>query len=425
MYLCNAKIDKMFKKRNIFPTIEAHLSKKEFTIITGARQTGKTTILRQLYRKMQADGKEAHLISFEKEEILEQINADPENLFFYVPKPGNPLEAENAHTVYVLIDEVQYARNPSNFLKYLYDTYQPFLKIIATGSSSFYIDTKFNDSLAGRKKIFHLKTLSFDEFLLFKDATPLYKELEYVRQKPAYRSARFPDLLQLLAEYMTFGGYPDVVLATSETEKKDKLQDIIYSYIKRDIYESNIEDEVAFRNLMTMLANQIGNLLNKYNLSSTLGIHMNTLNKYIYVLQKCFHIDRMQSFHKNVKKEITKMPKVFYNDLGLRNALLNDFSSPILREDKGMLFENYVYIRLCELYEKDTIKFWRTADKNEVDFVVTETYGSGKAYEAKFNGDTIRHTKYKKFRSLYPEYPIEYISFGFAKDGEAVPVLKM
>ena len=130
----------------------------------------------------------------------------------------------------MLLDEIQYAANPSNFLKYLFDTYSPNLKIIATASSSFYIDKKFKDSLVGRKRLFHLRTLSFDEFLIFKDRDYLKFELEKIRKIREYKSIHYAEIIQYFYEYLTFGAYPQVVLTQSDEEKINILEEIKNSY---------------------------------------------------------------------------------------------------------------------------------------------------------------------------------------------------
>ncbi len=416
----------MMKPRNIYPGILEHLKRKEFTIITGARQTGKTTILKQLYDHLKNKGKKVWFLTFEKIDVLQKINEDPENIFQFTARPENALEKIQNEPYYILIDEVQYAANPSNFLKLLFDIYSPNLKIIATGSSSFYIDNKFKDSLAGRKKIFTLRTLSFDEFLVFKDLQNLYDELIQIRKVPEYLSLRSNEIMELFDEYMKFGGYPAVVLSDKVEEKIEILDEIKNSYIKRDILESKVENEQKFYQLMFVLASQTGNLLNRFELSKSLKIDVKTVDKYIYVLQKCFHISLIKPFHGNLKKELLKMPKVFYNDLGLRNLLINNFTDISVRQDRGQLLENYVFIRLLEIYREDNIRFWRTADQKEVDFVVNDHFGNSLAYEVKFGSNNLKKNKYNKFLQSYPDIPFRFITYDIVGDDPGLkPVIKL
>jgi len=392
----------MFKQRLIFDSILSHLEKKQHTIITGARQTGKTTILNQLFKLLNADNKKTVLVNFEKEEILRKINTDPENIFQYISRPKNPLTEGIDTPVFLLIDEIQYAANPSNFLKYLYDTYQPNLKIIATGSSSFYIDKKFKDSLAGRKKLFILKTLNFEEFLIFKEKEQLRKELKQIRSSNEYLSLSYNQLMQLFDEYLRYGGYPDVVLSGSISEKIEILEEIRNSYIKRDILDSRIENETAFFKLIILLASQTGCLINKNNFSKTLGIDITTVEKYLLVLQK-----------------------FYFNDLGLRNLLVNNFAETEIRTDKGQVLENYVFLRLNELYRQEEVRFWRTADQKEVDFLVSDSFEKNIAFEVKFNASGIKTSKYKTFKKTYPDFNFQFIEYKSSNYPDTIPVLKL
>lgn len=415
----------MTKYRNIYPEIVKHLKRKEFTIITGARQTGKTTILMQLFKHLQKEGKKVWFITFEREDILRKIDKNPENIFQFAHRPENPLFKKQTFPFYFLIDEVQYAANPSNFLKLLYDSYSPNLKIIATGSSSFYLDTKFKDSLAGRKRIFTLRTLAFDEFLTFKDLHHLHSELEQIRNNSGYISLHFNELISLFSEYLLFGGYPEVVLTTERSDKIVILNEIKTAYIKRDIFESKVENQQKFYQLMILLSLQDGNLVNKFELSKSLKINSKTLEKYLYILQKCFHINLLKPFHKNLKKELLKMPKVYFNDLGLRNILIDNFISIDNRSDKGQLLENYVYLRLVNVYGQEAIRFWRTADKHEVDFVVKSSIEKHLAYEVKFSSVHLKKKKYNKFMETYPQIPISFVSFDIENDPNSFPAIKL
>ena len=416
----------MYKEREIYQDIESHVFRKEFTIITGARQTGKTTILKQLFIKLKEKEQDVWFINFENQDILTKINESPENLFQFTSRPKNTLlETEQDEPIYILIDEIQYAKNPTNFLKYLYDTYSPNLKIVATGSSAFYIDEKFKDSLIGRKRIFNLRTLNFDEFLTFKNSAALIKELNIIRDRHEYLSIRHKELMQLFEEYITYGGYPAVVLSENNKEKILMLKEIKNSYIKKDILDSKVENTETFYKLMYILSSQTGSLLNKNKISKILNSHIKTIEKYIYVLQKSFHIDLLKPFYKNLSKEITKMPKTYFNDMGLRNILINNFSEIKLRTDKGELFENYVYIRLTELYEQENIRFWRTTDQNEVDFIILEPNSKIKAYEVKYNPKTIKYSKYNKFNQKYKNARLEFVSYLQTNNDKTTHIFKL
>lgn len=417
----------MFKKRLIYDDILNHLDRKELTIITGARSTGKTTILLQIYKQLKAQKKNVWFISFEDEEVLRSVNQHPEKIFQFTDKPVSILDENQGHQdrIFILIDEIQYSNNPCNFLKYLYDMYNPNLKIVATGSSAFYLDKKFKDSLTGRKRIFILKTLNFEEYLIFKEKHTLIDELHKIRIRDKYLSLKHNELMQLFDEFLNYGGYPAVALSVTKKEKKEKLTELKNAYIKRDLTESGVENETAFYGLMVLLSGQTGNLLNKNELAKLLKIDNKTVENYIYILQKCFYVGLIKPFYTNISKELIKMPKIYFNDLGLRNIFINRFYTIENREDKGQLLENYVYLRLKELYSEDDIKYWRTIQQNEVDFVVTESFEKSKAFEVKFNAATIKLSKYNAFKKYYPDYPLQFVSWKSEDLNNVLPVLKL
>jgi hypothetical protein len=408
----------VYIQRKIHPEIKKHLKRKEYTIITGSRQSGKTSLLQALFRELKDEGKTVSYITFEDRDILSEINKHPEEIFSFVPRPAKSIAKADPEQqpVFLFIDEVQHAEDPSNFLKYLYDIYKENLKIIATGSSAFYLDQKFSDSLSGRKRIFELQTLSFEEFLIFKNLNDLYRELELIRKEKEYISTSDKELLEVFNEYLIFGGYPEVVLENNKEEKINLLKEIKNSFLKRDIDESGISTPDKFYQLLILLAGQAGNLINRNELSNTIGVDNKTLEKYLYILQSCFHIELVKPFHSNARKELTKMPKVYFKDTGMRNCALNRFFSFKSREDKGALLENYVYKRLSYLNDRDTIRFWRTTDNKEIDFVITTSFREGMAFEAKMSCSGSKTTSQKSFIERYPAYPLEIISYEINKD---------
>ncbi|MEZ4772408.1 MAG: ATP-binding protein [Bacteroidia bacterium] len=381
-----------------------HLSKQEHTIVIGARQTGKSTLLKQLSESLSNSGEHTVMLNLERKDILLELNRSPESILKYV-------SLNHPFRTVVFIDEVQYLDDPSHFLKLLYDEYAGKIKIIATGSGAFYIDRQFKDSLAGRKKIFELPTLDFEEFLLFKEQDTLRDQLLSLRSGEIEKSIFGEQIWTYLEEYLTYGGYPAVVLESNIQDKIERLQELRDSFVKRDIMESGITDEIKFYRMMILLAGQVGSLLNSSELASTLRIKNTTADEYLFVLQKCFHIGLLKPFFNNLRKELVKMPKVYFNDLGLRNVLISYFAPIEQRADKGALLENYVYRRLTERFARDQIKFWRTSDGNEVDFVVEETPLGGHSVEVKFSSAEVNTSRYNKFVSTYPAFPLQFVSW--------------
>lgn len=411
----------MYIDRNIEEKIRSHIARKEFTIITGARQTGKTTLLRELFTEQKKTNKKTFFLSLENIQILSELNKDPENIFKYAVRPTDSFDAASKNErVLIFIDEIQYLARPSNFLKFMYDKYLENLKIVATGSSAFYIDSSFDDSLAGRKRIFNIKTLAFDEYLRFTRQDRLKEELLLIRQYPEYVSAHQSEIMQIFNEFLVYGGYPAVALENNRSEKIALLKDLKNSFLKRDIDESGILNSDAFVKLFVILASQTGNLLNKNELANTIRVDSKTVEHYITVLQKCFHIGLVKPFSTNLRKELTKMPKVYLFDIGLRNSLLERFTPFENREDKGAILENYVFNRLSELYEEDIIRYWRTIDKKEVDFVVAADFSEGNAWEVKMEGQPKKTSGFYQFQQFYPNITTRLLTYVYKNDTQHV-----
>ncbi len=399
LYLCLDFDTENEMKRNIFNSLKLHLQKKEFTILTGARQIGKTTLLRQLEDFCRENKLPSLFLNLENKNILSELNAHPFNLINFLP-------ADNERVV-VFIDEIQYLQDPSNFLKLIYDEHAEKIKIVATGSSAFYIDDKFNDSLAGRKKIFSLRTCSFEEHLVLRNKEDLVQEMQRIFQNKTAKSAKINTLYSEWNSYMLYGGYPAVIIENNPEEKINHLKEIRDSFIKRDILESDVQNEEAFYNLFRIIASQPGNMINISELSNRLRIKNETVAHYLHVLQKCFHIALIKPFYRNIRKELTKMPKAYLMDTGLRNCLINNFQPMSMRLDKGELWENVYFRLLADKFPLDEIYFWRTTSDNEVDFVLPHS-PSPYAVEVKYNESAIKHTKYRKFTETYPEIPLQF-----------------
>lgn len=384
-------------RRKLFFDLQAHLLKKEFSIVTGARQTGKTTLLRQLEEYCHKQEIPVVFLNLENRQILEELNQSPLNILRFIS------DADKRTVIFV--DEIQYLKDASNFLKLLYDEYAGKLKIVATGSSAFYIDDHFRDSLAGRKKLFHLSTCSFEEYLEIGGKSELLAETGKILAKKDFRSTKIELLGIEWEKYMTYGGYPSIITETDTEEKVLRLKEIRDSFVKRDMLEAGIKNETAFYSLFKILAEQSGSMVNVNELASTLRIKNETIVKYLTVLQKCFHIAMVKPYSGNIRKELTKMQKVYILDLGMRNCLLNNFQKLNFRADRGEQWENQLFRILADKYGIDDIHFWRTTAGNEVDFILADIF-EPKAIEAKYDQNSIKPSKYKIFNRTYPSLPL-------------------
>jgi predicted AAA+ superfamily ATPase len=389
-------------RRKLFERLVAHLVKKEFSIITGARQTGKSTLLRQVEEYCKTADFPTAFLNLENKSVLAELNKHPMNLFGFLPT--------SSQRIYVFIDEIQYMDDPSNFLKLLFDENVSQLKLIVTGSSAFYLDEKFNDSLAGRKRIFNLLTCDFEEYLELNNKQQFVEEVNRLINQPDAKSSILEYLRIEWENYMIYGGYPAVVKEPDKNEKIVLLKEIRDSFIKRDILESGVSNETAFYQLFRILAEQSGKLVNLNELSTVLRIKNETVGNYISVMQKCFHIVLSRPFYRNLRKELIKMPKIYLLDTGLRNCLLNNFQSLSARMDKGELWENLVFRILADKYGMESVYFWRTSAGNEIDFVLPEIENP-KAIEVKFDEAQVKPNKYNLFTDAYPVIPLKFVWF--------------
>jgi predicted AAA+ superfamily ATPase len=386
----------MLYPRKAFSEMRKNFSREEFIILTGARQVGKTSLLLMAKEYLEKKGEICHYFNLENSDYLKAFNLHPFELLNLIP--------QRKTRQIVFIDEIQYLNNPTNFLKLLYDEKRNQVKIIASGSSSFYIDKKFKDSLVGRKVLLEIYPLDFDEFLIFHKQEDLLGRKEEKIQK-YYRDL----LLDQWEEYLRFGGYPKVVLAEDEEAKKMALEEIAYSYIKKDIADAGIKNSEKYFSLLKILAGQTGQLVNAKELADTLDLAQKTVAEYLYVVKKSYQAAFVRPFHRNIRKELTKMPKVYFFDSGLRNFFLDEFSPIEKRADKGVCLENIVYRELLrESGNADKVRFWRTQDGKEIDFV----FGK-KAYEVKFDRKNKKNAeKYSQFfEEAYPEIQFDFLSY--------------
>lgn len=381
---------KILKKRSIFPKIKQYLNTDDIVILMGMRQTGKTSLLFLIIKFLLQNVPEKNLFYFSLEDptLLHSFNKNIKELEIYLSNQN----IDKKNKIYIFIDEIQYLDDPSGFLKYYYDNFSNY-KIITTGSSSFEMRKKFKDSLAGRKKIFNIYSLSFKEYLEFKNiSSNIFFDINSLNNfKSIEISALEKEVLQReLKNYFIYGSHPKTVLLESNEFRINELKDIYYSYIQRDIRDiGKIENVDAYNRLVQILSSQIGNLVNNNELTNTLSLNAETVKKYIFLLKNSFAVDLLKPYYNNKRKEISKMPKVYFEDLGIRNMSINDFRELDLRNDIGAIAENFVFNELKKrLTAVENIFFWRTINQQEVDFVIK-----------KANELIPIEVKYKKFKN--------------------------
>jgi len=347
-----------FIKRTSIEGITKHLESKEITMLVGPRQAGKTTIMLRIKEALDKQGAKTLHLNIDWDDHRKYFNSQTDlvnylNLYFGTKKG------------YLFIDEIQRLDNAGLFLKGIYDRNLPY-KMIVSGSGSLELKEKIHESLAGRKRIFEITTITFAEFINFKT--------NYQFKNKIYDFFKFDKTLPetLLQEYLYFGGYPKVVLANSLEEKINIIKEIYNIYVEKDIQNLiHIEKTENFIHLVSVLSSQIGQLVNRTELSQTLNIDRETLKTYLWYLEKTFIINRINPFFSNIRKELTKMPLFYFTDIGLRNYNQNQFIAPPDKTD-GFLFQNFIYQLLKEskMFNNSKINYWRTKDGAEIDFIV-------------------------------------------------------
>jgi len=346
-------------KRTIFDQLEANLSKKEISFIVGPRQAGKTTLMLLL---------KEHLDKNNKKTVFLNLDVESDKIFFSSQAELiKKIQLEIGKTKgYVFIDEIQRKENAGLFLKGIYDLDLGY-KFIISGSGSMELKEKIHESLLGRKRIFELNTLSLEEFINWRT------NYKYENKLLDFCQIEKEKIKGLLEEYLNYGGYPRVVLEDEQKQKQAVINEIYQSYLEKDIfYLLAVKKTEAFGNLLKLVASQLGNLVNLSELSSTLGISMDTVKNYLWFLQKTFILQKVTPYFKNQRKEITKAPLFYFYDLGLRNYALGAFGQIKNSMELGFLFENLILNLLKEKIRLLSAKvcFWRTKDGAEVDFVM-------------------------------------------------------
>jgi len=343
-------------ERALIKSLKAHLPKKEITFIIGPRQAGKTTVMLLLKNYLDKKGERTLFLNLDIEQDKEFFTSQVKLL--------RKIELElGKNPGFVFIDEIQRKEDAGLFLKGIYDMNLPY-KFIVSGSGSVELKEKIHESLVGRKRIFELSTLTFEEFVNFKTS------YRYKDRLLDFFTVEETRTFSLLDEYLNFGGYPRIVLEEEQNEKFELINEIYQSYIERDIsYLLKIHKPESFSNLVKVIASQIGNLTNLSELSSTLGISLKTLKDYLWYLEKTFILQRVPPFFRNIRKEITKSPVFYFYDLGMRNFALGSFGN--LR-DTSFVFENFIFLLLKEKTRRSPAKicFWRTKNGAEIDFVI-------------------------------------------------------
>ncbi len=340
-------------KKDIEKTIN-NKSGKQIIVIYGARQVGKTTLVKEIIK------------NYTKKSVYFNCDYfDIQQTFSY--ENISVLSQEIKKLDLLVLDEAQRIKNIGIVLKILADEHNH-LKIIATGSSSFELSNKISEPLTGRKKVYHLFPLSYNEYT---------QDMNFIEQK------------RVLNKILRFGLYPSVILNDEETGT-DNLKEIASSYLFKDIFTfQKLKKPEIFIHLLKLLAFQTGHEVSYTELANKLRIDQSVVQKYIHLLEESFIIFRLPALKRNLRNEIGKSRKIYFWDIGIRNMIIQNLNTLDFRNDIGALWENFcISERLKQLhYHHKTLfntYFWRTYEQKEIDYI-EERNGLFYAYEIKYN----------------------------------------
>jgi len=353
--------------RSLEKILNQKLFKNKVLIVLGARQVGKTTLLRQVASKLD----NVLWLNADNFEIQSLLDVPSSTRFKLVI--GN-------HKI-VIIDEAQRIKNIGLKLKLIYDEIKD-VQLIATGSSSFDLANEINEPLTGRKFTYKMFPLSFQEMA---------------------NHHGFLNEMSLLKSRLVFGYYPDVV--SNQGHEKDILEQLADSYLYKDVLIWNkIKKADKIVKLLQALAFQVGSQVSYHELGRTIGLNSETVESYIQLLEKSYIIFRLGTFSRNLRTELKKSKKIYFVDNGIRNAIIASFMPIELRNDVGALWENFIIGERQKYLSYNNIAantfFWRTHAQQEVDYI-EERAGNIFAYEFKWHGT--KKTKFPKtFIKAYP-----------------------
>jgi len=363
-------------KRSLAPIIEKHLGKGMVIIVYGARQVGKTTLVKMLLEKYGASGGYLNCDLPEVRRILETQN----HLLIKDYLGANKM---------VVLDEAQQVREIGKVLKIMHDTY-PELQIVATGSSSFDLANKLSEPLTGRSLIFALYPFSI-------------AELEN-------NFSRF-DLSAKLGDFLVYGQYPAIALAPA-ADRALLLRNLAGNYLYKDVLMfENLRRSDLLTDLLKLLALQIGAEVSMHELAVRLKCNVKTAERYLELLEKSFVVFRLRPLARNLRNEIGKKVKVFFYDLGVRNAIIDRFADLSLRDDLGALWENFCVMERMKANQRNETNsgayFWRNHAGQEVDYLEDQN-GRIAAYEFKWGQGKFRAPK--EFLGEYGVKKIEMVN---------------
>lgn len=353
-------------KRKFEDHIKQDFFKGKIIIISGARQVGKTTLVEHILQGYD------NLLSLNADDPKDRLNLEGRD-FDYL---NNFIGDRDV----IFIDEAQKIEEIGNTLKLLVDNYGEEKQIIATGSSSLNLLSNTSEPLTGRKYVYELFPLSLGEIYEGKDMLSLDKELELL---------------------LVYGTYP-AVYTSGIVQKERLLREISKSYLYKDILElEQVKNPAYLDKLLSALALQLGSEVSLSELSNLVGLDLKTIERYIDLLEKNYVIFRLPPYYTNERKVLSKQNKIYFYDLGIRNAIINNFNPLSRRNDRGALWENFLILERMKsnAYEGRYVSkfFWRTYDGAEIDYI--------EKYADSLDGFEFKWSKQRNSPKTWLEYP--------------------
>ena len=342
----------------------------------GARRTGKTFLLRQFTR----NSAEPVLFLNGEDQDVQRVLAN---------RSAAHYRALLGQCRFLVVDEAQKVSNIGLILKLMVDEI-PDLKVIATGSSAFDLNRQFGEPLTGRKTTLRLFPIA---------------EMEWAKQENKLEQEAN------LRERLVFGNYPELANLPSRSQKQEYLQELVNSYLLKDILElEGIRNSGKIADLLRLVAYQVGNEVSLSELARQIAMDVKTVDKYLDLLEQVFVIFRIRGFSLNLRKEVVKSPKFYFFDNGIRNAVISNLNPLELRQDTGQLWENYMLAERLKFQHYTGMLvnnfFWRTYDGQEIDWV-EERNGQLFAYELKWGK---KHAKVPAaWKTAYPDAVFQVI----------------
>ena len=383
--------------RTLDKPIRDSMTPGRVTVIYGPRRVGKTTLLKKL-------------VSEETGNTLLTTGEDSVTRAFLMSRNVEQIKKAFSRYALIVIDEAQTIPEIGACLKMLVD-WVPEARVVVSGSSSFELANQIGEPLTGRKLTFTMYPISAQEIA---------------------RQDGVLTLMQQRDDLLIYGSYPEILMTSSNDEKRQRLMELCSDYLYKDILMwDNLRNAAKLRHLLAMLALQVGSECSLRELSGTLGFAIPTITRYLDLLEKSFVIRRLGGFSQNMRNEVTRHPKYYFYDNGILNALLQNFNPVSIRPDVGVLWENWLVMeRLKKLaYSKSaaTPYFWRTYTRSEVDWVEAEN-GSLHGYEFKW-GDKARPRSLRAWRQAYPQAACTLINrdsfLGFVTEDGGIPPVKL